>query len=85
MELGKVVGTIVSTKKDERLVGSKLLLVRPRGAQGPEKDLVAVDMVGAGVGELVLVVTGGGARQGTTGPIDAAIVGIVDQESSKLP
>ncbi len=83
MILAKVVGTVVATRKDERLLGSKLLLVQsvtpagePRG--GP---LVAVDTVDAGTGETVLVVTGSSARlaEGLSDrPVDAAIVGIVD-------
>ena len=83
MILGKVVGTVVATRKDERLSGSKLLLVQPvqpdetpRGA-----PLVAVDTVDAGAGERVLVVSGSSARMAegmTDRPVDAAIVGIVD-------
>jgi len=83
MILAKVVGTVVATRKDERLVGSKLLLVQPvlpdgepRGAQ-----LVAVDTVDAGAGETVLVVSGSSARMAAglaDRPVDAAIVGIVD-------
>lgn len=83
MFLAKVVGNVVATKKDERLVGSKLLIVRPLGAHGrPDgASRVAVDAVGAGVGEVVLVAEGSSARQAVRkgdSPIDAAIVGIVD-------
>lgn len=83
MYIGKVIGTVVATKKDPNLVGSKLLIVCPVDRDSQEKDgmVVAVDAVGAGRGEVVLVVKGSTARQaiGTTdAPIDAAIIGIVD-------
>jgi len=83
MTLGKVVGTVVATRKDEKLEGFKLLVVRAVGPDGKEKSsyLVAVDTVDAGVGELVLVVSGSSARMTagcTDRPIDAAVIGIVD-------
>lgn len=80
MVIGKVVGTVVSTRKSERLVGSKFLIVEPLEQEGQQR-LVAVDTVGAGVGETVLVTLGSAARVacGTEVPVDAAIVGIVDQ------
>ena len=83
MILGKVVGTVVATRKDERLVGSKLLLVQPVRPDGSEHGapLVAVDTVDAGTGERVLVVSGSSARMAAglaDRPLDAAIVGIVD-------
>lgn len=83
MILGKVVGTVVATRKDERLAGSKLLLVQPVQPDGSARGapLVAVDTVDAGVGERVLVVSGSSARMAegmTDRPVDAAIVGIVD-------
>ena len=83
MILGKIIGTVVSTRKDERLVGSKLLLVQPGLPEGESQGvpLVAVDTVDAGVGETVLVVTGSSARMATglkDHPVDAAIIGIVD-------
>ena len=83
MILAKVVGTVVATRKDERLVASKLLVARPLDPSGaPDGNyLVAVDTVDAGVGETVLIVSGSSARmvQGYRDlPIDAAIVGIVD-------
>lgn len=83
MILGKVVGTVVATRKDERLVGSKLLLVQPAQPDGTPRGapLVAVDTVDAGAGEQVLVVSGSSARMAagmTDRPVDAAIVGIVD-------
>lgn len=82
MLLAKVVGTVVSTRKDDALVGFKLLIVKIAEKQGPQSgtQLVAVDTVGAGVGERVLVATGGAARVTlpVAAPTDAAIVGIVD-------
>ena len=83
MILAKIVGTVVATRKDERLVSNKLLIARPMDPQGkPEGNfLVAVDTVDAGVGETVLIVSGSSARMASgmkDCPIDAAIVGIVD-------
>ena len=83
MIVAKVVGTVVATRKDERLVSNKLLIARPMDPQGkPEGNfLVAVDTVDAGVGETVLIVSGSSARMASgmkDCPIDAAIVGIVD-------
>jgi microcompartment protein CcmK/EutM len=83
MLLGKIVGTVVATRKDPRLVSNKLLVVRPMDPRGkPEGHyLVAVDTVDAGVGETVLVVSGSSARMSAglkDCPVDAAIVGIVD-------
>ena len=78
MNIGKVVGTVVSTRKNENLVGSKFMIVKPQ--EGGE-NFVAVDNIGAGIGENVLVATGSAARIGcgkNTTPIDAAIVGIID-------
>ncbi|CRK83170.1 ethanolamine utilization protein eutN/carboxysome structural protein Ccml [Neobacillus massiliamazoniensis] len=81
----KVVGSIVSTTKAEKLKGKKLLIVQPLDMNTIEDDgkpLVAIDTVGSGVGEVVLLVSGSSARQTeiTNGvPADAAIVGIVDQ------
>jgi len=83
MILAKVVGTVVATRKDERLVASKLLVVRPLDPSGvPDGNyLVAVDTVDAGIGETVLIVSGSSARMAQgfkDSPIDAAIIGIVD-------
>jgi ethanolamine utilization protein EutN len=83
MILGKVVGTVVATRKDELLVGSKLLLVQPVTPQGEAHGapIVAVDTVDAGAAETVLVVSGSSARMAAglaDRPVDAAIVGIVD-------
>ncbi len=83
MFVGKVVGNLVATRKNEKLIGAKFLLVKPHDNMDAERTgmIVAVDMVGAGVGEEVLVTTGSSARivQNKDGsPVDAAIVGIVD-------
>jgi len=80
----KIVGTVVATRKDERLVSNKLLVVRPMDPSGkPEGNhLVAVDTVDAGIGETVLVVSGSSARMASgmkDCPVDAAIVGVIDQ------
>ena len=83
MLLAKVVGTVVATRKDPRLVSNKLMLARgvdPRGKLEGQY-LVAVDTVDAGVGETVLIVSGSSARMASglkDCPVDAAIVGIVD-------
>ena len=83
MLLAKIVGTVVATRKDERLVSTKLLIARPIDPTGkPEGNyLVAVDTVDAGHGETVLIVSGSSARMAAglkDCPVDAAIVGIVD-------
>jgi microcompartment protein CcmK/EutM len=84
MILGKVIGTVWSTKKDENLVGSKLLIVRQLDLDFNEKSnfLIAVDSVGAGEGEIVLVASGSSARQTVitkNKPVDAVIMAIVDK------
>jgi microcompartment protein CcmK/EutM len=84
MILGRVAGTVVATRKDERLEGFKLLLVQAVEPDGRPKDsyVVAVDTVAAGVGELVLVVSGSSARMAAgcaDRPVDAAVAGIVDE------
>ena len=83
MILARIVGTVVATRKDPRLVSSKLLIARPMDPQGkPEGSyLVAIDTVDAGVGETVLIVSGSSARMAAglkDCPVDAAVVGIVD-------
>ncbi len=83
MTLGRVVGTVVSTRKDERLRGFKLLVVRGVDPDGKDKAsyVVAVDTVDAGIGELVLLVSGSSARMSAgceDRPVDAAVVGIID-------
>lgn len=84
MILGKVIGTVWSTRKDENLVGSKFLIVKQLDLKFNEKDnfVIAVDSVGAGEGEVVLVATGSSARQTVitkNKPIDAVIMAIVDK------
>lgn len=84
MLVGKVVGSIVSTRKSEKLIGNKFMIVEPlEKGGGPERgSFVAIDHIGAGVGETVLVATGSAARIGCgmeSAPVDAAIVGIVDE------
>lgn len=86
MLLARIVGTVVATRKDPRLVSNKLLVVRPVDPQGKIDGgyVVAVDTVDAGVGETVLVVSGSSARLASgmkDCPVDAAIVGIVDTVS----
>mgnify|MGYP002790759011 CR=1 FL=1 len=83
MLLAKIVGTVVATRKDPRLVASKLLLARPVDPHGKLEGnhLVAIDTVDAGVGETVLIVSGSSARMAAglkDCPVDAAVVGIVD-------
>ncbi|MGD6870681.1 EutN/CcmL family microcompartment protein [Sutcliffiella horikoshii] len=85
MIIAKVTGSIVATTKAEKLKGKKLLIVTPLDMKSIEEDgkpIVAIDTVGSGVGEVVLIVSGSSARQTeiTNGvPVDTAIVGIVDQ------
>jgi microcompartment protein CcmK/EutM len=84
MFLGKVIGTVWSTIKDENLVGAKFLIVRQLDLELKEKDtfVVAVDSVGAGEGEVVLVATGSSSRQTEftkNKPVDAVIMAIVDK------
>lgn len=81
MIVGKVVGSIVSTRKSENLIGNKFMIVEPleEMAAGAAR-FVAIDNIGAGIGETVLVATGSAARVGLeNAPVDAAIVGIVDE------
>ena len=83
MLIGKVVGTVVSTNKEQELNGLKLLLVRGADATGNATGplVVAIDAVGAGLGEVVLYASGSSARQTKVTkdrPVDATIIGIVD-------
>jgi microcompartment protein CcmK/EutM len=83
MLIGRVVGTVVSTNKEQELQGLKLLLVRGADVEGkPTGSLVvAIDAVGAGVGEVVLYASGSSARQTQVTkdrPVDATIMAIVD-------
>lgn len=84
MYLGKVIGTAVATRKDENLVGTKLMVTQPLDINlKPKGDsLIAVDTVGAGIGELVIFVKGTAGRiaaRKMDAPIDVSIVGIVDE------
>jgi ethanolamine utilization protein EutN len=81
--LARIVGTVVATRKDERLESAKLLISRPIDPSGKFEGayLVAVDTVDAGVGETVLIVSGSSARMASglkDCPVDAAIVGVID-------
>ena len=83
MLLAKIVGTVVATRKDPRLVSNKLMVARPVDPRGKAEGayLVAVDTVDAGIGETVLIVSGSSARMAAgmkECPVDAAIVGIID-------
>lgn len=81
--MGRVVGSVVSTRKDESLVGLKFLLVKQLDVDLKETDkfVVAADAVGAGMGEVVLFASGSSARQTVATnnrPVDATIMAIVD-------
>lgn len=82
MKIGKIVGTIVSTRKQDSLVGSKFMEVNViENGKQTDNFMIAVDSVGAGIGETVLITTGSSARlalKNTESPVDAVIVGIVD-------
>lgn len=85
MIVAQVIGTVVATKKHELLRGKKIQIVQPLDGKSLDpcgQTFVAIDAVGAGSGEQVLVVQGSGARQGAdldSIPVDATIVGIIDQ------
>lgn len=85
MHMARVIGTVVSARKDERLDGNKLLLLQPLSGSGESLQVapvIAVDTVGAGVEqEIVIYATGSSARVSvgnSSAPVDAAVVGIVD-------
>lgn len=84
MDIGKIIGTLVATRKDPSLVGSRLLVVQPLNTKGKSVDspLVAVDKQGtAGYGDVIYMVTGGDAAAISpilAMPVDVAVVGIVD-------
>ncbi len=83
MRIARIIGTVVSTQKDERLKGKKLLVVKPINIDGTDRDdyVVAVDTVGAGFHERVLIVSGSSARMAEGNkdcPVDTAIVGVID-------
>jgi len=85
MQIARVIGTVVATQKHRKFEGAKLLLVQPLNVDESPRGgaLLAVDGVGAGIHEKVLVVLEGRAAGESLGrkaaPVDAAIVGIVDQ------
>lgn len=85
MIIGKVIGTVVATSKHELLVGSKILIVQGITPAGVDLDgdfYVAVDTVGAGAGEQVILTLGSGAAkacENQNSPVDAAIIGIIDE------
>lgn len=86
MQLGKILGTVVCTRKADHLEGCKLLVVQPLSPQGKNDGppIVAVDTVQSGQGERVLFVTGSSARmtqQTDNAPVDATIIGVVDEVS----
>ena len=81
MIIGRVIGNVWATRKEETLNGLKLMVVRREG-EAKGNEFVAVDCVGAGTGERVLVVQGSAARKALENhktPIDAAIIGIIDE------
>lgn len=84
MQIGRVIGTVVSTQKHQKIDAAKLLLVQPLTLDEKPKGtaVLAIDSVGAGVGEKVLLVIEGKAAQDALrrkgAPVDAAIIGIVD-------
>ena len=82
MVAGKVVGSVVSTRKNDKLIGNKFMIVELVGSMtGNAKQLIAIDNIGAGIGEYVMVAQGSAARVGcdiADAPVDAAIVGIID-------
>lgn len=85
MLIAQVIGTVVATSKHEQLVGCKIQVVQPlesRGEKFQGDPFVVVDAVGAGVGEKVIIVRGSSARyalDNDESPVDATIVGIIDQ------
>lgn len=88
MKLGIVKGNVVSTQKDESLVGCKLLIIQQIDADGNiiGKDEVAVDGFGAGIGEYVLLCSGSSAKSlfaNPKAPIDLTVVGIIDSIEKK--
>ena len=88
MILAQVKGSIVSTSKNEKLIGCKFMIVQPiENNKLIDKYFIAVDGIGAGIGEKVLVATGSAARLAIANheaPVDAAIVGIVDEKQGNI-
>lgn len=90
MILARVVGSVVATRKDPRLEGMKLLILKPISPQGKDESgyVVAVDTVGAGYRETVIAVAGSSARMAEgckDRPVDTSIIGIVDSLSLDDP
>ena len=82
MIIGKVVGSVVSTRKCDNLVGNKFMVIEPLPSMRVSSRIVAIDKIGAGIGEFVLVAQGSAARVGCDmerAPVGAAIVGILDE------
>ena len=84
MILARVVGTVVATRKDPRLEGKKLLILKPISPDGKDESgyVVSVDTVSAGVGERVIAVSGSSGRMAEgckDTPVDNSIIGIVDE------
>lgn len=84
MLLCKVIGNVVSTTKDEKLCGKKLMIVQEKHNAATKKSFIAVDCVDAGIGDTVIIThEGGSSRQASKcpeGAVDAAIIGVVDNE-----
>jgi len=84
MQIGRVIGTVIASQKQQKLEGAKLLLVQPLTLDDEPRGvpLLTIDSVGAGVGEKVLIViegrAAGEALRKKAAPVDAAIIGIVD-------
>lgn len=84
MTIGRVIGAVAATQKHQKLDGAKLLLVQPEGvdASPTGTPVLAIDSVGAGVGDRVLLViegkAAGAALRRSAAPVDAAIIGIID-------
>lgn len=80
MIIGTVIGNVVSTRKEDNLLGYKLLIVKPLDEYNQGKNIVAIDRVGAGINTDVIVTVGSSARLGLNKevPVDAAIIGIID-------
>ena len=92
MQLARVTGNVVSTRKNAKLAGAKLLLVQPVDAMGQAfgSPLLAVDAAQAGIGDRVLVVLEGraavSALRRRTAPVDAAVIGVVDEiDHDRIP
>ena len=85
MQIGRVIGTVVSTQQHRKLDGAKLLLVQPLALDGQPRGVavLTIDSVGAGIGERVLIViegkAAGAALRRKAAPVDAAIIGIIDE------